>query len=127
MTLQFWKEKAHRLAASERAFVAIHPEMEPWFFNMFSAAARRPPVRGRGATLAPYVPEWVPWLGPRVWEAARKFYLQEVAGPFLEAWEEAATRPMTAEWLAASSDGGRSQSAASTASARSRGSQPGGS
>ena len=129
MTLQFWKEKAHRLAASERAFVSIHPEMEPWFFNMFSAAARRPPVRGRGAKLAPYVPEWVPWLGPRVWEAARKFYLQEVAVPFLEAWEESATRPMTAEWLAASSDGGRSQSAASAGSGseRSRGSQPGGS
>ena len=62
MTLQFWKEKAHRLAASERAFVAIHPEMEPWFFNMFSAAARsgartRPrrearPVRARVGSVA---------------------------------------------------------------------------
>ena len=127
MTLEFWKEKARRMAASERTFVSIHPEMEPWFFNMFNAAAGRHPVRGRGARLAAFVPEWVPWLGPRVWEAARRYYTQELAGPFLEAWAEAESRPMTAEWLAASSDGGRAQSAASTASARSRGSQPGGS
>jgi glycosyltransferase involved in cell wall biosynthesis len=129
MTVEFWKEKVHRLAASERAFVAIHPEMEPWFYNLFSAAAKRPQVRGRGAKLAPYVPEWVPWLGPRVWESVRKTYWQELAPAFLEAWEKSATRPMTAEWLAASSDGGRAQSAASTGSGseRSRGSQPGGS
>ena len=127
MTLEFWREKARRMAASERAFVAIHPEMEPWFFNKFSAAARRPPVRGRGAKLAPFVPEGTPWLGPRVWKAARQYYWQELARPFLEAWEEAESRPMTAEWLAASSDGGRAQSAAAAGSARSRGSQPGGS
>ena len=129
MTLEFWREKARRMAASERAFVAIHPEMEPWFFNKFSAVAKRQPVRGRGAKLAPFVPESVPWLGPRVWKATRQFYEQELAGPFLEAWEEAASRPLTAEWLAASSDGGRAQSAASTGSGseRSRGSQPGGS
>jgi GT2 family glycosyltransferase len=127
MTLDFWREKARRMAASERAFVTIHPEMEPWFFNKFSAVAKRAPVRGRGAKLAPFVPESVPWLGPRVWKAARRFYEQELAGPFLEAWEEAASRPLTAEWLAASSDGGRAQSAASTGSGCARGSQPGGS
>jgi GT2 family glycosyltransferase len=129
MTVEFWKEKVHRLAASEREFVRIHPDMEPWFFNKFSAAAKRPTLRGRAAKLAPYVPERTPWLGPRVWENTRRWYWQELAPAFLEAWEESATRPMTAEWLAASSDGGRAQSAASTGSgsARSRGSQPGGS
>jgi glycosyltransferase involved in cell wall biosynthesis len=127
MTLEFWKSKVPRLAASEREFVRIHPEMEPWFFNKFSAAARLPPLRGRAAKLAPYVPESVPWLGPRVWENTRRWYWQELAPVFLAAWEEAETKPMTAEWLAASSDGVRAQSADSTTPSRSRGSQPGGS
>lgn len=127
MTLDFWKEKARRMAAAERQFVAKHPEMEPWFHKKFAAAARRPPLRGRAMRLAPYVPEWVPWLGPRVWRNARLAYWQELAPYFLEAWDEAASGPMSTEWMAASADGGRNQSAESTADSRSPGSQPGGS
>ena len=127
MTLEFWKEKARRMAAAERQFVAKHPEMEPWFHKKFAAAARQPRLRGRAIKLAPYVPRWVPWLGPRVWANARRAYWQELAPHFLEAWEEAASGPMSTEWMAASADGGRAQSAESTAGARSRGSQSGGS
>lgn len=127
MTLEFWKEKARRMAAAERQFVTKHPEMEPWFHRKFSAAARRPPLRGRAMKLAPYVPEWVPWLGPRVWRNARIAYWQELAPYFLEAWDEAASGPMSTEWMAASADGGRTQSAESTADSRSPGSKPGGS
>jgi len=127
MTLDFWKEKARRMAAAERQFVAKHPEMEPWFHKKFAAAARRPPLRGRAMRLAPYVPELVPWLGPRVWRNARLAYWQELAPYFLEAWDEAASGPMSTEWMAASADGGRNQSAESTADSRSPGSQPGGS
>jgi len=127
MTLEFWKEKARRMAAAERQFVTKHPEMEPWFHKKFSAAARRPPLRGRAIRLAPYVPEWVPWLGPRVWRNARIAYWQELAPHFLAGWDEAAAGPMSTEWMAASAEGGRSQPADSTAGSRSPGSQSGGS
>ena len=127
MTLEFWKDKARRMAAAERQFVTKHPEMEPWFHKKFAAAARKPPLRGRAMKLAPYVPPWVPWLGPRVQETAWRAYWQELAPHFLEAWEEAASGPMSTEWMAASADGGRVQSAESPAGSRSRGSQPGGS
>jgi hypothetical protein len=125
MTLEFWKEKAGRMAAAERQYVMKHPEMEPWFYKKFSAAARRPQLRGRAMKVAPYVPEWVPWLGPKVWANARRTYWQELAPHFLEAWEEAASGSKSASWFAASADGGRAQSAGSTAA--SRRSQPGGS
>ena len=124
MTLEFWKEKARRMAAAERQFVTKHPEMEPWFHKKFAAAARRPPLRGRAMRLAPYVPRWVPWLGPKVWENARRTYWQELAPHFLEAWDEG---PKSAAWMAASADGGRDQSAESAAASRSPGSKPGGS
>jgi len=124
MTLEFWKEKARRMAAAERQFVTKHPEMEPWFHKKFSAAAAAPQLRGRAIKLVPYVPEWVPWLGPRVWRNARRAYWQVLAPHFLEAWEEAASGPMSTEWLAASADGGRGQS---TAGSRSAGSSSGGS
>jgi GT2 family glycosyltransferase len=127
MTLEFWKEKARRMAAAERQFVEKHPEMEPWFHRKFSAAARAPQLRGRAIRLVPHVPEWVPWLGPRVWENARRAYWQVLAPHFLEAWEEAAAGPMSTEWLAASADGGRTQSAESTAGSGAAGSRPSGS
>jgi GT2 family glycosyltransferase len=111
MTLEFWKQKARRMAAAERQFVAKHPEMEPWFYKKFSDAARRPRLRGRAMKLAPYVPRWVPWLGPKVWENARRAYWQELAPHFLEGWEEAAAGPMPAAWMAAGADGGRAQPA----------------
>lgn len=107
MTLEFWKEKVRRMAAAERQFVTKHPEMEPWFHTKFSAAAARPQLRGRAIKLAPYVPRWVPWLGPKVWTNARRAYWQVLAPHFLEAWEEAAAGPMSAAWMAASADGGR--------------------
>ncbi len=127
MTLEFWKQKVRRMAAAERQFVTKHPEMDPWFHRKFSAAAQRPQLRGRAMKLAPYVPEWVPWLGPKVWENARLEYWQELAPPFLEAWDEAASGPMSAGWMAASADGGPAQSADSAADSAARGSQPGGS
>jgi GT2 family glycosyltransferase len=112
MTPEFWQEKAPRIAAAERAFVAKHPEADAWFFEKFSAAAQRPPARGRGARLARLVPERVPWLGPRVWASAREAFLQRMAPAFLEGWERAGSEPLSAEWLAQSSDGGRAASPA---------------
>lgn len=89
MTLEFWKKRAQRLAASERTFVGMHPEVEPYFHAMFSDALRHPPARARGLWLAPFVGPGVPWLGPKVWSSVDLSYRQALAPYFLGAWEEA--------------------------------------
>ena len=89
MDLEFWKRRVSRIAISERRFVAMHPEVPPYFYELFSAAAAAPPARGRGARLARFVPRSLPVIGPRVWGSADAAYRQALAGPFLEAWEAA--------------------------------------
>ena len=89
--LEHWKGRMRRIALTEHRFTEIHPELPPWFFNMFSGAVSLPPARGRGARLASFVPPWVPWLGPRVWGAATVYWQQQLAPYFLEAWEEASS------------------------------------
>jgi GT2 family glycosyltransferase len=91
MTLDFWKKRVRRIAVAERQFTRLHPEIKPWFFGLFSQAARQPSVRGRGVRLAPFVPRRMPWLGPRVWDATDLAYRQALAPHFLAAWEEAGT------------------------------------
>jgi hypothetical protein len=88
MTLDFWRKRARRIAVAERQFVQLHPEIEPYFYNLFSSAARQPSSSGRGVRLAPYVPRGVPWLGPRVWTSVDVYYRQQLAPDFLEAWNE---------------------------------------
>lgn len=92
-TLAFWKEKARRLAAAEHRFSQLHPELPPWFHRIFTEANAQPPARGRGLRLAPYVPPWVPWLGPRVWTSVDMFYRQALAPHFLDGWREAEAEP----------------------------------
>jgi GT2 family glycosyltransferase len=89
MTLEFWKRRVRRIASTEREFTRMHPELEPWFHRLFSDAAQRPPARGRGVRLASIVPEWVPWLGPRIWRSADIAWKQALAPHFLEAWAQA--------------------------------------
>jgi GT2 family glycosyltransferase len=89
MTLEFWKRRVRRTAVAERQFVRMHPEIPPYFERMFSHAAGLPRARGRGVSLARWVPRWVPWLGPRVWTSADLAFKQALAPPFLEAWEQA--------------------------------------
>ena len=36
--------------------------------------------------LARWVPNSVPWLGPKVWGSVDAFYRQALAKPFLTAW-----------------------------------------
>jgi GT2 family glycosyltransferase len=89
MTLEFWKKRARRVAVAEHTFLRVHPEMAPWFHGLFSEAAAKPAVRGRGVGLAPFVPRRVPWLGARVWQSIDTFYKQTLAPNFLSAWDEA--------------------------------------
>jgi GT2 family glycosyltransferase len=102
MDLAFWRRRMERIAFAEREFVRLHPEIPPYFHDLCSEAARAPAPRGRGVRLAPIVPRWLPWLGPRVWASVDRFYRHALAEPFLDAWREADAadaslrpRPMT--------------------------------
>jgi GT2 family glycosyltransferase len=93
MTLEFWKKRARRLAAAERTFVALHPEVEPYFHRKFSSALEWPPATGRGVRVARWIPRRVPWIGPRAWRSRDIYFRQALAPHFLEAWEQAGSAP----------------------------------
>ena len=112
MDLEFWKVRAERVAVTERRFCRLHPQVRPTLHDRFSYAAALPPQRGRAARVARYVPARVPWLGPCIWNLADIYWSQQIAPPFLAAWDAAAAddaRPgQSAAWVAAerSSSGG---------------------
>ena len=87
MDLEFWKRRVARIAVSERAFVRMHPEVPPYFYDMFSAAASERPAKGRGERLARLVPRGAPLIGERVWSSMDAVYRQALARPFLDAWD----------------------------------------
>jgi GT2 family glycosyltransferase len=120
MTLDFWRRRVTRAAVSERRFVRMHPDVEPFFLKLFQAAAAQPPARGRGARLIGVVPRWVPWIGPKAWASADLAFRQALAPHFLAAWE--ADDP--AYFLAEHEPGVTGQS---DASAEARASNPAGS
>ena len=72
-----------------------------------------PRARGRAIRLAPYVPTWMPWLGPWVWSRVDAAYKQALAPHFLAAWDEAGAgvdgpaRPDLSEFTSESSGGSR--------------------
>jgi GT2 family glycosyltransferase len=88
MDLAYWRQRMARAAIAERALVGKHPDIEPYFFRMFSDAAARPPARGRGRHLIRLIPRRLPLLGKRVWRSADLYYRQQLAPPFLEAWAD---------------------------------------
>ena len=90
MTLEFWRKRVRRLAVAERAFVAIHSEIEPYFHGKFTSALAWPRASGRGARIARWVPRWVPLIGPRAWLSRDVYFRQQLAPDFLDAWERAA-------------------------------------
>jgi len=88
-TIDEWRRRMAVVAPAERRFVAEHPDVEPYFLNMFRRAMSGPRARGRGARLAHRVPRGTPWLGERVWSSADATFLQALAPAFLEAWARA--------------------------------------
>jgi hypothetical protein len=90
MSVEGWRLRAPVLAATEWKFCELHPEIPPWYWRMFSDAANQPPLGPWAARLAGFVPRWVPWLGPRVWDRASVHWRQQIAPPFLAAWNRAA-------------------------------------
>lgn len=99
MTLEFWKKRARRLGVAERQFVHMHPDVPPFFWNLFTEAVAQRPASTRGVWLAPYVSPSVPLLGPRVWTSVDLHYRQQLAPHFLEAWEawEPSAEPVGAD------------------------------
>lgn len=87
-TLEEWARRMAVIARAEREWIALHPEMEPYFERMFRSAVELPPARGRMATaLALRVPRWVPRLGPSVWWHLDLYFRQKLAPHFLSAWD----------------------------------------
>ena len=89
MTIETMRARMPMMASSEQAFCAKHPEIPPYFFNMFSRAAAQPSAPHRLAKLARMVPPDAPLLGRRVWESLDARFRQELAPDFMRAWEEA--------------------------------------
>ncbi len=90
MTIETVRARMPMMASSEMAFCAKHPEIPPYFFDMFSQAAAQPKGPHRLAGLARMVPPNAPLLGRRVWESVDARFKQELAPEFMRAWEEAA-------------------------------------
>jgi hypothetical protein len=90
VTVEDWERRAAAVAEAERTFVRLHPDVAPYFHDMFSPAAawERPPS-GRGVKLAGVVPSWVPWLGPKVRSSAEATWRYTLAKAFMTGWERA--------------------------------------
>lgn len=99
--LDFYERRVRRIAFAEREFVRLHADVEPYFFNLYSAAAEAAPASGRGRALVGRLPRSTPLLGNRAWASADLYYRQRLAPAFLEAWEQAGTHvpdgPLTGE------------------------------
>jgi len=89
-TLEGWRRRMELVAPAERRFVAKHPEVAPYFHELFSHAAAAPAARGRTAPLIRWVPRSFPLLGELAWSSADALYRQQLAPAFLHAWEAAA-------------------------------------
>jgi GT2 family glycosyltransferase len=93
--LEFYKQRVRRIAFAEREFVRLHPDVPPFFFNLYSAALEGPPANGRGRFLIRRIRRTAPVIGPLVWNSADLYFRQELAPDFLEAWAEAESDPST--------------------------------
>jgi GT2 family glycosyltransferase len=86
VTLEQYRSRVTAIAPAEKRFVRIHPDVSPFFFEMFSDVAGLPPARGRLRHLLRLVPRATPLLGRRIWLSANHYYIQQLAPAFLEAW-----------------------------------------
>ncbi len=113
MTLELWKQRARRLALSEREFVRLHPDVEPYFHKRFTSAIQSPPARGLGRNLIRWIPRRFPLLGRHAWLSADMYYGQAIGPEFLDAWNRAEAsggrgQPELSERLDAGLPGGSS-------------------
>ncbi len=91
MSIEVWLARAPMLAAAEWQFCRLHPEIPPWSHPFYASAMAFPPGSGRrSAALARFVPRRTPWLGRLIWDRAGLHWRQQIAPPFLAAWDRAA-------------------------------------
>jgi GT2 family glycosyltransferase len=88
-TLEAFRERMRIVAGAERQFVTKHPEADAYFLRRFERAEALPPARSRGVKLARFVPPGLPVIGTRVWFSAARWFDQQLAPAFLQAWREA--------------------------------------
>lgn len=89
MTVEQWEARAPRLAQSEWRFCQLHPEVSPFFYDLFAEVACLPLGGGRSAALTRFVPPGAPLIGPAVWSRAGFYWRRRIAPHFLAAWKEA--------------------------------------
>lgn len=95
-TIEQWRPRLGRIAHSERRWVALHPELPPWFHDRFAAAAARPRIPAAVGRLAARVPRRLPVLGPGSAALADLYFRQQLAPEFLTAWNEPDDQSSTA-------------------------------
>jgi len=86
-SLDDWRDRMVATARAERAFVNRHREFVPYFHDRFRAAMDGPPGSRLAARAIRFVPERAPFVGPRIWASADRYFSRELAPSFLEAWE----------------------------------------
>ncbi len=90
-TLEEWRARMAQIARMERAFVSKHPSVAAYFYERLAVARTIAPQRRWGAAVARVIPPTLPWLGGRIWWRAETYFAQQLATPFMTAWEEATT------------------------------------
>lgn len=88
-TVPDWERRMTAAAPAERAMVAKHPSVTPYFAAAL-AGWRDVPTSARAARLAEVVPERVPLLGRRVHAAARAHWKATLARAFFSGEDAAA-------------------------------------
>jgi glycosyltransferase involved in cell wall biosynthesis len=94
-TLEGWRARMAQIAVAERRFVERHGGA-PHFHGLLGAAAAIPPGRGWGARLARVVPRRTPVVGDLVWGRADVWWRQQLAAPFMAAWDRSTPAPAPA-------------------------------
>jgi GT2 family glycosyltransferase len=79
-------------AAGERLMAARYDWFTPRYHQRIEAAAAAPPASPLWISLAQLTPPWPRGVRTRVRERADRWYLQQLADPFLAAWDDAGSR-----------------------------------
>lgn len=85
-TLAAWERRMAAAAPAERAMVAKHPDVAPYFHDALSAWRGRR-TSARAARLVDAVPARLPVVGPRVHAAARAHWKATLADAFFAGWD----------------------------------------
>jgi hypothetical protein len=89
VTLESYRQRMPEQAKAERAFVARYPDAAAYFHDKFTDATQQPPANPLSPLLANVIPREMGAIGERIWTSTDLYFRQQLAKPFLEAWEKA--------------------------------------